>query len=78
MIGKWSTKNDMVSVSLGDFLHLVLYCGSNSGGSGLEDICLVLVAVVWNLEDISINVQNHCVPLVRFGAHLFQWFSGHS
>ena len=33
MIGNWSSKNDMVSICLGDFLHLVLYCGSNSAGS---------------------------------------------
>ena len=27
------------------------------GGSGLEDICLILAVVVWNLEEISTNVQ---------------------
>ena len=60
------------------FVAVVIWRTFASGGSGLEDICLVLAAVVWNLEDISINVQNHYVPLplVRFGAHLFQLFSG--
>ena len=28
-----------------------------SGGSGLEDFCFILAVVVWNLMDISTNVQ---------------------
>ena len=67
MINKWSTKNDMVSVSLGDFLHLVLSCWSNSVDFNAQKITKSNIPIISNSP-----LSN--LPRDQITAYTF-WFS---